>query len=69
VTQTSHSEVKSMTEHEYRFLTDTWDGVKGAAYNACYEFCRDFGWCDTEGRPTSAGHAAIQLYEMEKWNL
>jgi len=33
-----------MTEHEYEFLTDSWVGPKGAAYNQVYEFCKEFGW-------------------------
>lgn len=58
-----------MTEFEYRYLTDTWEGSRGAAYNQTYEFCKEFGWCDNNGKPTSAGYAVIQAYEMKKWNL
>jgi hypothetical protein len=58
-----------LNEFDYQFLTDTWAGVAGAAYNQTYEFCKEFGWCDKEGKPTSSGYKAIQEYEMKKWNL
>jgi hypothetical protein len=62
MTQTSPSK---MNKFDYQFLTGTWDGVAGAAYNQTYEFCKEFGWCDRTGKPTDAGLRAIQLYEME----
>jgi hypothetical protein len=68
MTQTCHSERK-LTEYDYQFLTKAWEGVAGAAYNQTYEFCKEFGWCNREGEPTPAGLAAIQAYEMEKWNI
>lgn len=33
-----------MTSHEYEFLTGSWTGPKGAAYNQVAEFCKEFGW-------------------------
>jgi hypothetical protein len=68
MTQTSPSE-RMLNEYDYQFLTGTWEGVAGAAYNQTYEFCKEFGWCDYNGKPTSAGLEAIKAYEMGKWNL
>lgn len=68
MTQTSLSN-KIMNKYDYQFLTGTWDGVAGAAYNETYEFCKEFGWCDFNGKPTSEGWAAIQAYEMKECNL
>jgi hypothetical protein len=58
-----------MNGFDYKFLTDTWEGVKGAAYNQTYEFCKEFGWCHPDGTPTRQGYMAIQAYEMKKWNI
>lgn len=33
-----------MTQNEYEFLTNNWQGPKGAAYNQVREFCKEFGW-------------------------
>lgn len=54
---------EKLTLFEYEFLTDTWTGVKGAAYNQTYEFCRKFGWCDRRGVPTQKGWDAVKEYE------
>lgn len=54
-----------MNEFDYQFLTGNWEGVKGAAYNQTYEFCKEFGWCDREGKPTPAGLRAIKEYEYK----
>ena len=56
-----------MTHFEYEFLTNSWTGVKGAAYNAVYEFCQEFGWFDGfnfDGTPsiTEKGHVEIERY-------
>lgn len=67
MTQTCPS--KELNEFDYQFLTGTWEGAKGAAYNQTYEFCKEFGWCSQSGEPTPAGYKAIQEYEMKKWNL
>lgn len=57
-----------ITRYEHAFLTQTWEGVKGASYNACFEFCRQHGLCsgfDLQGRPilTKKGVAAIREYQ------
>jgi hypothetical protein len=57
-----------MNTFEYQFLTGTWKGVGGAAYNQTYEFCKEFGWCDQEGKPTPAGKEAIEKYETAQSN-
>ena len=62
MTQTSHSKPK-MNRFDYEFLTGTWDGVKGAAYNQTYEFCKEFGWCNQAGLPTPKGLEAVKEYE------
>jgi hypothetical protein len=67
MTQISPS--KGLNEYDYAFLTGTWDGVAGAAYNQTYEFCKELGWCDQHGHVTPAGTKAIQEYEMAQWNL
>ena len=55
-----------MNKYEYLFLTGTWEGVKGAAYNATYDFCREFGWCDSSGEVTKKGRQALKQYEYLK---
>lgn len=59
-----------MNEYEYKFLTGKWEGIKGAAYNEVFEFCRNFGWCvgfDASGRPvlTRQGAARVRAYQTE----
>lgn len=68
MTQISRSRPE-LNKYDYQFLTGKWEGVAGAAYNQTYEFCKEFGWCDANGQPTSAGYKAIQEYEMKEWNL
>ena len=58
-----------MTEYDIDFLTDTWKGVKGAAYNTVYEDLKEAGLVTSEGKPTPKGYKAIQEYEMKSWNL
>lgn len=55
-----------LNKFDYEFLTGTWSGVAGAAYNQTYEFCKELGWCDQEGKPTPAELKAIQGYEMKE---
>lgn len=60
-----------MTDHEYKFMTGKWDGVKGAAFNAVYEFCREFGWVmgmsdHDEPIPTTKGLEAIKAYQANE---
>ena len=60
----------ALNKYEYQFLTQTWEGVKGAAYNECFEFCRQHGLSmgfDMKGRPvlTKKGIAAIKAYQAE----
>lgn len=62
-----------MTQHEYEFLTNNWEGPKGAAYNQVFEFCRSFGWCagfDYSGRPilTRKGVKALKSYSSSTNN-
>lgn len=61
----------AMTEHEYDFLTNNWQGVKGAAYNQVYEFCKEFGWLKgfySNGTPelTHKGMDAIKAYQANE---
>lgn len=60
MTQTSHSR---MNAYDYQFLTGKWQGLKGAAYNQTYEFCKEFGWCRQDGSLTEAGEKAVKEYE------
>ncbi len=60
-----------MTSHEYDFLTGSWTGPKGAAYNQVYEFCKEFGWLKgfyKNGPPelTQKGMAAIKEYQANE---
>lgn len=60
-----------MTEYEYDFLTGSWTGTKGAAYNQVYEFCKEFGWLKgfyKNGTPqlTNKGMAAIKAYQANE---
>lgn len=55
-----------MNEYEYKFLTSTWKGPMGAAYNATYDFCREFGWCNASGEVTELGKKALDQYEKLK---
>ena len=57
-----------MNDFEYEFLTGNWEGPKGAAYNAVYEFCTEFRWMDgfnMDGNPsiTEKGMKAIEEYK------
>jgi hypothetical protein len=58
-----------VTDYDYEFLTDTWEGSKGAAYNVVYEDLLGAGMITRDGKPTSRGYSAIQKYEMHKWNI
>ena len=60
-----------MTRHEYEFMTGTWEGPKGAAFNQVYEFCRAIGWIMSmsdhdEPIPTKKGTAAIREYQTNE---
>ena len=57
-----------MTPFEYQFMTGRWEGPKGAAWNAVYKFCKEFGWImgmsdHDEPIPTERGTAAIKAYK------
>lgn len=57
-----------MNKFEYEFLTGKWEDVKGAAYNATYDFCQEFGWImgwsdHDEPIPTAKGIAAMEEYK------
>ena len=63
-----------MTSHEYEFLTGSWTGPKGAAYNQVAEFCKEFGWYKgfyangTTPILTHKGMDAIKAYQAsENW--
>lgn len=52
---------------EYKFLTDTWEGPKGAAYNACYEYLKETGHIKGFDKGsnllvTDQGREAVQKY-------
>ena len=32
-----------INRYEYELLTKTWQGPYGAAYNACWDFCKENG--------------------------
>lgn len=58
-------------DYEYAFLTNTWKGRRGAAYNACAEYCKERGWyheLTTKGRPvlTKLGHLTVNMYQGEQ---
>lgn len=55
-----------MTTDEYEFLTGAWRGPKGAAFNAVYEFCREFGWLSPTGETTPKGLDAIKAYQTDQ---
>lgn len=60
-----------MTEYEYEFMTGRWKGVKGAAWNAVYEFCRKSGWLmglsdHDEPIPTQKGADAVKAYQANE---
>lgn len=55
-----------LTSFDYEFLTNTWEGVKGAAYWACYEYCTGSGLVDRAGRLTDLGERAIHRYQAAK---
>lgn len=52
-----------MNRYEYDFLTGNWQGPYGAAYNAVYEYCRESGWCTSDGKITDSGRAAVKRYQ------
>ena len=53
----------NLTEYDYEFLTDTWDGAKGAAYNVVGEDLYEAGMIDDFGFVTDKGKKAIAAYE------
>lgn len=55
----------SLNKFDYEFLQGIWSGVKGAAYNATYEFCKEAGRCDAQGNLTVKGSEAIKKYKEE----
>lgn len=62
-----------MTDQEYRFLTNKWDWGPGAARNAVYEFCKEFGWLAGmtlmgDAILTKHGQEAVKAYEAEQNN-
>lgn len=54
--------IEDINEYDFEFLTDTWSGPKGAAFNQTYEFCYEEGWCDRRGQVTPKGEKAIEYY-------
>lgn len=58
-----------MNDYEYKFLTGKWEGVKGAAYNQVFEFCRNFGWCagfDAHGNAILTKHGIKALKDYQE---
>lgn len=53
-----------LTSHDYAFLTGTWDGPYGAAYNVVYEWCKNRGYGGYND-PTPRGMAAIKQFQAE----
>ena len=61
-----------MTKDEYEFLTNSWEGPKGAVYNQVYEFCKEFGWLSGFNKFTGApvltgkGTDAVMAYQAHE---
>lgn len=51
---------------EYEWITNGWNGPKGAAYNQTYEFLLESGLIDRQGNPTPFGYKAIEEYETTR---
>lgn len=51
-----------LNDYDYQFLTDTWEGVKGAAYNVVYEDLMNAGYIDRAGNTTEKGKQALREY-------
>lgn len=52
--------------YEYEVLVGQWKGVKGAAYNAACEFCREMGYLSHHGIVTHQGREAIKAFQAEQ---
>lgn len=52
-----------INDFEYDFLTGSWEGPYGAAYMATYEWCKNNGLCDQQGRITRWGLEAVKKFE------
>lgn len=50
------------TEYDYEYLTGTWEGIRGAAFNVVAEWCQNHGY-GYYGEPTEKGKLAIKDYE------
>ena len=60
-----------MNQLEYDFLSGNWKGIKGAAYNQAYEYCKEFGWImgfsdHDEPIPTQKGIEPMSLFRIQK---
>ncbi len=56
-----------LTQFDYEYLTGTWVGARGAAFNVVSEDCRSVGYGDY-GKPTKTGERAIGQYEEDQLN-
>lgn len=56
---------EELNQYEYQILTQSWDDVYGAAFNACSEICIENGWMDHFGFVTPKGDRAIDAFEKK----
>jgi hypothetical protein len=57
--------IVELNDWEYDFLTGQWEGPFGAAYMACFEFCKENGLCDMQGQINQWGREAVAKYEED----
>lgn len=59
----------NINKFEYELLTNTWTGPKGAAFNACFEFCTERGYMtglNHDGNPMVTTKGREQIAQFEK---
>lgn len=61
-----------INEYEFQFLTNTWEGVRGAAYNVCREYCVNNGLVNMSKSskhtiPSEKGFEQITEYGKKLW--
>jgi hypothetical protein len=52
-----------INEFEYELLTNQWKGPAGAAFNSCWEFCKENSLIFPSGTLTEKGEQAIKDFE------
>jgi hypothetical protein len=62
---TSRGNKLQLTKYDVEFMTDTWEGPKGAAWNCVYEDLREAGYITYNGDVTEVGRQALEEYERE----